>query len=287
MDPAQVQREIALTSLRSGAPVPKIVESITAIPKVEPPKKHLVTTVGPRGEPLRRLATEEELATGVPEYREPEKRASATAGAGQKPGALAEMVRTNPDLLKDLNPTLRGQVLTEIARSGQDMPNQRQEAVSTMVDKALETVAQLTTLPGRAGAVGAPALSDPGSWQRLIGAAPAAGSPAATYTRYIDTLKSQLTLPNLQFLRGLGHMSDREFKAIADSVTALDAAMDEGQFAKELAVIETTLNAVQERSRGGVMRPTTGVQIDASSLPQGAAPTKPSAADLIRKYGGR
>jgi hypothetical protein len=37
----------------------------------EPPKRHMVTTPGPGGAPVQRMATEEELAAGVPAYREP------------------------------------------------------------------------------------------------------------------------------------------------------------------------------------------------------------------------
>lgn len=171
----------------------------------------------------------------------------ATGGAEGKPSGLAEMVLNNPDLLKEMTPTARTQVLQEIASSGGELPNRRLESIKHITQQALDTISTLRDTPGMSGAVGAPSLTQPGSWSRLLGMAPLAGSASAGYQRYIDTLKAQLTLPRLEFLRGLGHMSDREFKSVADSVSALDPSMSEEMFMKELTNIETTLRNVQER----------------------------------------
>jgi hypothetical protein len=47
----------------------KAIYTAPTPPKEE--KRHLVTTTGPDGRPMQRLATEAELAAGVPSYREP------------------------------------------------------------------------------------------------------------------------------------------------------------------------------------------------------------------------
>jgi hypothetical protein len=74
-----------------------------------------------------------------------------------------------------------------------------------------------------------------------------AGSDAANYSAYVDKLKSQLTLPRMEMLRGLGAMSDREFKTLADSATALGSNLGEGQFGTELGNVEATVNAMLQR----------------------------------------
>ena len=47
----------------------EVIGEAPALPKE--PKRYPVTTTGPDGRPLQRLATEEEMAAGVPAYREP------------------------------------------------------------------------------------------------------------------------------------------------------------------------------------------------------------------------
>jgi hypothetical protein len=50
----------------------------------------------------------------------------------------------------------------------------------------------------------------------------------------VETLKAQLALPKLEYMRGLGPMSDREFRSIQAAVSALDPTMPEAQFRQEL-----------------------------------------------------
>lgn len=122
----------------------------------------------------------------------------------------------------------------------------RQESVVEIAQSALDTIETLRTTPGFAGAVGAPSVMQPGSWSRAVGLPPAPGSASASYAPYISALKSQLTIPRMQMIRGLGQMSDREFRTMSDSVSALNENMSETQFLQELRSIETALHKVTQ-----------------------------------------
>ena len=178
------------------------------------------------------------------------------------PGELSEyagMIMNNPTLLDKLSPTERGRVLREIASSGEQFPNQRAETTRSLLQGARESLNQIVTkdptgkiglTPGAASAFGFP------GWERgfgltdVLGAGPVSGSQAAAAQRYVDRLKAQLTLPRLEFLRGLGAMSDREFKTIADSVTALDRALPDEAALQEILSLYQTLDAIEARIPG-------------------------------------
>jgi hypothetical protein len=162
--------------------------------------------------------------------------------------AIADMVLQNPDLLDKMTPTDRTRVMGHIATTKEGaLPNRRADSTRAMLEATAATIKELKTMKGREGAVGAPSLTDPGSWTRLVGREPMAGSDAANYSAYVDKLKSQLTLPRMEMLRGLGAMSDREFKTLADSATALGSNLGEGQFGTELGNVEATVNAMLQR----------------------------------------
>jgi len=97
-------------------------------------------------------------------------------------------------------------------------------------------VRQLKTMKGKSGAVGA-------GFQKAIPFlnGPMPGTDAGSYTRVFNTLKSQLTLPELQKLRGLGAMSDREFKTLSEGATILDLGLGEDIYDPALAALEKTL----------------------------------------------
>lgn len=116
---------------------------------------------------------------------------------------------------------------------------------------------QLADVLADAGGTGAVGAKGPASLFGYLDK-PMAGTAAADYVSYIDTLKSQLTLPKMEFFKGLGAMSDREFKTLGDSITALNRNMSESTFKKELASVKTTLGAVRARL-GGATTPTNDV----------------------------
>lgn len=181
-----------------------------------------------------------------------QKAAGGGVGDQKSLDAVADMVLNDPDRLKDFTPTDRGKILTHIAVSGGKLQNRRMDALKSIVDQASDTLDTLEKSPGFAGAVGA---RGPSSLFGML-SEPLPGTNAAGYRSYIDSLKAQLTLPKLEFLRGLGQMSDREFKAMSASVTALNDRMSEVAFKKELGVIRANLNQMKARMGGGQPSPT-------------------------------
>jgi hypothetical protein len=181
-----------------------------------------------------------------------QKAAGASGANDPQLGALSEMVLNNPDLLDKMTPTDRTKVLKHIATAKDGaFPNKRAESMRSMLDATDKTVQQLRTMAGRSGAVGAPSLMDPGSLTRVIGRDPMAGSDASNYAAAIDQLKSQLTLPRMEMMRGLGAMSEKEFETLTRSATSLGTNLSEEQFGRELENIASALSAARQRSGSG------------------------------------
>lgn len=101
---------------------------------------------------------------------------------------------------------------------------------SELKQQALEAIGTLESTPGKKNAIGFGVVKN------------LAGSKSAGYLAQLDRVKSLLTLPNLQYLKGLGAMSDREFATIQSSVAALSPKMSEKQFDAELARIKGVLS---------------------------------------------
>lgn len=117
-----------------------------------------------------------------------------------------------------------------------------QQARQSMSADALQLVREIKSSPGLAGAFGAPALTQPGSWQRLLGLQAASGSASADTMSRIDRLKALLTIPRLQELRGLGAMSDREFSMLSAAATTLQSGMSDKSAVEELDRLERVLS---------------------------------------------
>jgi hypothetical protein len=62
-------RDVALQAYGESGEVPSFLAD--ALKPAPEPRRTIVTTTGPDGRPVRRAVTEDELITGVPEYREP------------------------------------------------------------------------------------------------------------------------------------------------------------------------------------------------------------------------
>lgn len=157
--------------------------------------------------------------------------------------AVAEMVIADPDRLKDFNPTERGKILRHIASSGSGsrIENMRKERASQNQREALEALIALRDMPGMAGAVGAPSLTDPGSWKRFFSDEAAQGSPARAYQEQLKRVTSALTMPRLELMRGTGPLSNADLEMLAKSATSLSTAQDEGAFTGEIKRLEDAL----------------------------------------------
>jgi hypothetical protein len=158
--------------------------------------------------------------------------------------SVAQEVIANPARLESLTPTMRAQVIAHVRNAGGELGTARDKSVGQTLLDAKAALNNLKTGDGMSGAVGAKGMSS------LFGARenPLGGTAAASYVTYIDQLKSALTLPRLEFLRGLGHMSDREFGAVSSSVTSLNRQMREEDFMNELGVIEKNINEALVRA---------------------------------------
>jgi hypothetical protein len=138
--------------------------------------------------------------------------------------------------------------------------NERAEKARAMMTTALATIRRLrgdddkgnkgTGAAGFTGAVGAKGpMSAFGLMER-----PMAGSSAANFASEFDTLKSQLTLPELEKMRGQGALSDRDVAMLSSGATSLSRAQDETAFLAELNRLydglSATLNAMPQAGGG-------------------------------------
>jgi hypothetical protein len=129
----------------------------------------------------------------------------------------------------------------EIKNIGGDAPQNGR--ATQLAQDALDAISTLETSSGQGGAIGAKGLSSLFGYKDK----PASGTAAAGYLTQLDRVKALLTLPNLQYMKGLGAMSDREFNTISASVAALSPDMKESAFNTELgrikAALQTTINS--------------------------------------------
>lgn len=105
---------------------------------------------------------------------------------------------------------------------------------TTMAEKVLGAITALETSTGFSGAIGAPSLTQPGSWTRAIGISAMPGSSAASARAALQRLMALIAIPELQSMRGLGAMSDREFATISAAGSSLTPDMSEADARREL-----------------------------------------------------
>lgn len=161
-------------------------------------------------------------------------------------GPVADMVMRDPEVLKNFTATEKGKIMRYIAtEEGGAMPNRRAESLLEIAGLARQTLDDLTSHPGLSDAVGYK-----GPIAAFFG--PISGTPAAGFVAKFDTLKSRLTLPRLEMMRGLGAMSEKEFKALSDAASSLSRDMGEKEFRDEIGVIGKTLTAVEQRLQGQI-----------------------------------
>ncbi len=235
----------------------------------EPPKRlRQVTTMGPNGRPLNRMAGEDEA---VEEYREPPK-------PSQGPQPDYEWVTG-----KDGQPRQIRKGTAQMGDRPYEKPTQGTVSNSINPDRAREMLQKLqaaaTSLrdsPGRASLSGA-RIGNP-DYALGVSQEPLSGSPAATAKAYFDSVKGLLTAENLDLMKGV--LSDTDIKVISSIGTSLNTSMDDPTFAAEVDKIIT--KATEKLGGGGGMQPINPV----SSRGGGAAPAAPSRRFTITRVGG-
>jgi surface antigen len=112
--------------------------------------------------------------------------------------------------------------------------SKRDQASFNNVNDALEAVNGLISDKGLSRAVGKT------SFFNFI-----PGSKGADFAAKLERVKSLITLPQLEKLRGLGAMSDREFQTLTNAAAALNPKMSETAFKTELERIQKALETTK------------------------------------------
>lgn len=78
----------------------------------------------------------------------------------------------------------------------------------------------------------------------------------ADFERQVEQVKSLLVLPELQQLRGLGAMSDREFATLSSAATTLNTNMSENGFKEEVSRVQDSLaSSLNKAAAMGIFQP--------------------------------
>lgn len=183
---------------------------------------------------------------------------------GGEPSDFATMVINNPSLINDLTPTERGNVYKEIAAAGGQFQTAAQKSALDISKAALTSVNDI--LPG-----GDDGALDKMKKQRQLQSGSGLrgityyipGSGGRQFSTKLDTLKAQLELPNLEFLAGLGRMSQEQFKTLKQASSNLEARnLSNAEMKRQLEIVRKNLtDYVNDSEKRG-----------ASSLPSTVTP---------------
>lgn len=144
--------------------------------------------------------------------------------------------------------------------------------LSQLSQSALELVDTLINHPGRAGATGASSLTP---------AMP--GSDRADFESHLERFKALLSLENIQYLKGTGAMSDREFATLSSAAAALQGSMSEEGFLAELQRVQSELLSEQGMPTGGGFIPVDQSFDSVDSLIRGLEEKYPAVSDVVSR----
>jgi hypothetical protein len=183
-----------------------------------------------------------------------------TPGTGTgEPSDFARMVIDNPSLISDLTPTERGNVYKEIASAGGQIQTQAQESALRMQRAALDSVEDLI-------GDGTESFLEKARLNRQLRSGSGLrgptyyipGSGGRQFATKLDTLKAQMELPNLEFLAGMGRMSQEQFKTLQRATSNLDARnLSNQEMFNQLEIVRDTLkrNISEAEKRGSASLP--------------------------------
>jgi len=121
--------------------------------------------------------------------------------------------------------------------------NEQRAGVISSFDSAIDTLDTLAKHPGKSSAVGMTG--------KIMSAIP--GTNASGFASQLETFKSQVFLPQVQSLKGMGALSDAEGKKLTASIGALDQNMTPAEFDAQLVKIKNSL--MQARARVSASMP--------------------------------
>jgi len=136
-----------------------------------------------------------------------------------------------------------------------------QEGAVQSIDTAIASASELLTHPGKGSATGLSSVTN-------ILALP--GGDAKTFLHKLDTFKSQMFVPMVQQLKGMGQLSDAEGKKLTAAVGALEPSMSDEAFSASLQTIIGELEKTKARTMQPISGATTG-RLPAKSTAQPAA----------------
>lgn len=114
-----------------------------------------------------------------------------------------------------------------------------QEGAVQSIDTAINSINELLSHPGRASATGKSSMSN------MI-AIP--GGDAKTFLHKLETFKSQMFVPMVQQMKGMGQLSDAEGRKLTAAVGALEPSMSEAEFVGSLKTILGELRQTRQRT---------------------------------------
>lgn len=135
------------------------------------------------------------------------------------------------------------------------------EGAVASYDSAIDTIDRLKASPGFEAAVGVKNIFTGNPFGP--GALP--GTERANFEANLDTFKSQVFLPMVQQLRGMGQLSNAEGMKLTEAVGALNTNMTEDGFKASLDQIKKDLIAAKERT---AKRATTKGAAEPAAAPQ-------------------
>ena len=134
---------------------------------------------------------------------------------------------------------------TAIKGGGQQANGAYSQSALDAFDRAIDTANGLLKHPGLSAAVGVKGVTG-----GLLGGWVMPGTDAADFVTNLDTMKSQVFLPMVQSMKGMGALSNAEGAKLTAAIGNLDARQSEGQFKKSLNGIIKDLQNYKARGAG-------------------------------------
>lgn len=171
---------------------------------------------------------------------------------------------------------------TAIKGGGQGAGGAYSQSALDAFDRAIGTANGLLTHPGLSSAVGVKGLTG-----GLLGGWVMPGTNAADFVTELDTMKSQVFLPMVQSMKGMGALSNAEGAKLTAAIGNLDARQSEAQFKKSLNGIITDLQTYKARGSGGDAVASGPVKVrsiqEAMALKPGTFYIRPTDRKLMRR----
>lgn len=170
------------------------------------------------------------------------------AATAKKPlTGLTKGAILNPEILKELTPTQKGEVYNEIFENDLQWTPPVVNSSKSLLADAKQSIDDIKRSGGFEGFLG-------GALKNVY------GTETLDKQNLIDALKSNLTIPRLEYMHGLGHMSDNDLKVIQGNLKTLDISSP--KFKERLLQIEEavdrSIKTLNDRTKNTPQSPSGG-----------------------------